>query len=486
VATGRRSLSVAGRPLWSRLYLDLVLLGLAGLVFWVTRRNGYQLVLVPEGVPTISVDYRAFAGPVLLWIGSGLLVWRLAELALRRGQAGVRRLVRPMAGNLAGTVAASMSRQRRLLSRAAVLVMLAVSFAGSTAVFNTTYRRQADLDARLTNGADVTVTEPPGANVGPGAASQLASVPGARLVEPLQHRFAYVGADLQDLYGVRPGTVASAADLRDTYFAGGSARQLLGRLAASPDSILVSEETVRDYQLKAGDQVTLRLQDGRTGLLAPVTFHYAGIVREFPTAPRDSFLVANADYVATMTGNDAVGAFLIATGGATPSAVADRVRTVVGPGASVTDIGTSRRVVGSTLTAVDLAGLTRVELGFALVLAAASSGLVLAMGLAERRRTFAIAGALGARPRQLYAFVWAESGFVLVGGLLLGGLGGMALARMLVGVLQGVFDPPPSTLAVPWPYLGTTAAVAVVAVAVASRAAIRTAAGATAATLREL
>ena len=251
-------------------------------------------------------------------------------------------------------------------------------------------------------------------------------------------------------------------------------------------AILVSEETVRDYQLSAGDQVTLRLQDGRTGLLVPVTFHYAGIVREFPTAPRDSFLVANADYVAAMTGNDAVGAFLIATGGAPPSAVADRVRAVVGSSASVTDITTSRVVVGSSLTAVDLAGLTRVELGFALVLAAASSGLVLALGLAERRRTFAIAGALGARPRQLHAFVWAESGFVLVGGLVLGGLGGMALARMLVGVLQGVFDPPPSTLAVPWPYLAGTAAIAVVAVALAGRVAIRAATEPSVAVLREL
>lgn len=38
-------------------------------------------------------------------------------------------------------------------------------------------------------------------------------------------------------------------------------------------------------------------------------FHYVGVVREFPTAPSDSFLVANAEYVADATGSDAVGAF---------------------------------------------------------------------------------------------------------------------------------------------------------------------------------
>ena len=43
-----------------------------GLVFWLTGRGGYQLVLAPEGVPTISVSYWAFAGPALLWSGAEL------------------------------------------------------------------------------------------------------------------------------------------------------------------------------------------------------------------------------------------------------------------------------------------------------------------------------------------------------------------------------------------------------------------------------
>jgi putative ABC transport system permease protein len=57
---------------------------------------------------------------------------------------------------------------------------------------------------------------------------------------------------------------------------------------------------------------------------------------------------------------------------------------------------------------------------------------------------------------------------------------------MLVGVLRGVFDPPPAALAVPWAYLIATAAVALVAVAVASRAAIRAAARPAVAVLKEL
>lgn len=485
VARGRLPTATGRRPAWAGAYLDVGLLALAALVYTLTRRSGYQLVVVPEGVPTVSLDYRAFAGPLFLWSGTGLFAWRLADVALRRGRPLVRRLLRPLAGALSGTVAAALARQRHLLARAAVLVVLTVSFAVSTSVFNATYLRQAGIDARLTNGADVTVTESPGAPIGPGGAATLVAVPGVHTVEPLQHRFAYVGADLQDLYGVRPASIAAAVGLQDSYFSGGTARQILARLAATPDSILVSEETVRDFQLRLGDAVTLRLQDGRTRQLVPVTFHYAGVVREFPTAPRDSFLVTNADYVARATGTDAVGAFLVDTGRASPSVVAGRIRALVGPAASVTDIDTSRQVVGSSLTAVDLAGLTRVELGFGLVLAATSAGLVLALGLTERRRTFAVAGALGATRRQLGSFVWAECAFVLLGGLAAGAAGGLALSHMLVGVLRGVFDPPPAALAVPWVYLGAVAAVTVVAVCVAAQVAVVAAGRGGVAVLRE-
>ena len=139
--------------------------------------------------------------------------------------------------------------------------------------------------------------------------------------------------------------------------------------------------------------------------------------------------------------------------------MAHRVRTETGTRATVTDLVSSRKVIGSSLTAVDLAGLTRVELGFALALASAATGLTLWLGLIERRRTFAIATALGATPRQLGSFIWAEAGAVALAGLAAGAAIAWSLSTMLVKVLQGVFDPPPSALSVPWAYLAVLGAV---------------------------
>jgi putative ABC transport system permease protein len=463
----------AGSPWWARFGLDFAALGAAALVYWQATRNGYQLVLAPEGLPQVSVNWYALLAPVLGWIGAGLLAYRLADLVLVRGRTPLGRLLRPVAGELAPTVVSTMGRQRRLLARAVALVALTVAFAGSTAVFNSTYQQQAEVDARLSNGADVTVTESPGAPVGPSGAAQLKNVSGVRSVEPLQHRFAYVGSDLQDLYGVRPGTIGAAGKLQDGWFAGGTANQLMGKLATRPDSVLVSAETVKDFQLHPGDLVRLRLQDGRSKQFTTVPFHYAGVAKEFPTAPTDSFLVANADYVAKATGSDAVGTFLVQTDGTSPTTVARRIGAAVGTSAKVTDIGSSRKVVGSNLTAVELSGLTKIELGFALVLAAAASGLALALGFRERRRMFAIARALGAKPRQLGGFIWSESLFVTGGGLVLGAGVASGISYLLVKVLSGVFDPPPDALAVPWSYLGGVAALVVATVGAAGALTLR-------------
>jgi len=285
---------------------------------------------------------------------------------------------------------------------------------------------------------------------------------------------------------VRPQTIGAAGKLQNGWFSGGSASSLMHALAARPDGVLVSQETVHDFQLRPGDQLRLRLQDGRTKQFKTIPFHYVGVAKEFPTAPRDSFFVANQSYVAKATGNDAVGAFLVQTDGSDPAAVARRIRAQVGTGAQVTDIVNQRQVVGSNLTAVELSGLTKVELGFALALAIAASGLTLGLGFQERRRTFAIASALGAKTRQLGGFVWGESAFVTAGGLLLGTVAAVAISDMLVKVLTGVFDPPPGALSVPWTYLVLTAGVALTAVAVAAGGAVRASRRAVVRSLREL
>jgi putative ABC transport system permease protein len=154
--------------------------------------------------------------------------------------------------------------------------------------------------------------------------------------------------------------------------------------------------------------------------------------------------------------------------------VASRAQTIVGSlaGVRVTDLGMTQRTISSSLTAIDLRGLTLLELVFAVLLVAAASGLVLRLGLAERQRSFAILAALGARTHQLGAFLWSESLLVFGGGAIVGLALGFGIAQMLVVLLTGVFDPPPETLSVPWAYLAGMVGAGAVAMVVAVLAAL--------------
>lgn len=481
--------AVVGRPRapwWARYGLDAITLAAALAVFWATGANGYQLVLAVEGTPQVSVNYWSFAAPLLAWIGIGLLAYRIADLLLRRGRRLISAGARPVAGELSGTVAASMGRERRMIARALALVALATCFAASTAAFNETYKQQAEADARLTNGADVVVRSAPGGSITRETAAALSRLPGVASVEPLQHRYAYIGRDLQDLYGVNATTVVHNARLQDAWFSGGSAAQLFAKLARTRQGVLLSEEVVHDYQLKPGDQLKMRLLDQRTRAPISVPFTYIGITKEFPTAPKDAYTIVNASYVAKVTRDAGLGAILLQTDGQSPALVGQRVATAVGASGTVTDITSDRKLVGSSLTSVELAGLTRVELAYALVLVASATGLLLFLGLAERRRTFAIAHALGAKSRQLGGFVWAEAGFVTIGGIVLGAAGASWLSWMLVKLLTGVFDPPPTQPAVPWTYLAGLAVVTLAAVLIASLATLRSLRRPALETLRDL
>ena len=452
VAQTRGLAEMTTRPLWERLWLDIALLAVAGLVFWSVQGAGYQIVLANEGVAQTSVNYASFLAPLALWAGLGLLWVRLSRRALIAARTFGNPVVVLTAGDLAPTVAASLSRQASRIARGAGLLALAVGFAISTAVFNVTYSGQARVDAELSNGADVNVT---GATASPAGAEleKMLATPGVLAAVPMMHRYAYVGADLQDLYGIDPGAIGRATTMANPYFANGDANATLAKLAATADGVLVSDETVSDFQLHPGDVLNLRLQSTVDHQYHVVPFTFVGVVREFPTAPKDSFLVANAAYVAKETGSAAHEVVLVRA--SDPAATAHALKSVLAsdPALKVTELGEVRSLISSSLTAVSLSALTKVELAFGLMLIGAAAGLVVGLGFAERHRTFAILTALGASASQIGAFLRSEAALVAIAGLTFGTATGLAIAWMLVALLAGVFDPPPETLIFPFGYL---------------------------------
>ena len=453
VAAARVTVKPMVPPLWQRMWLDLIILAIGAVELWRTASTGYAVVLAPEGVAANSVNYEAFIAPLCLWIGGVLAGYRLLDVGLRNGRSALSKVLMPLAHSLSGLVSASLSRQKGLVLRGTVLVALAIAFSVSTAVFDTTYNGQSRVDAELTNGSDVAVTGSTGA--APSAKlAQLQAIPGVVGIQPMQHRFAYVGNDLQDMFGINPLTIGEATKMSNAFFSNGNAKATLQALTRTRDGVLVSQETRDTYQLAPGDPLNLRVQSASDHQYHPVTFHVLGVVREFPTAPKDSFLVVNSSYLAGQTSTDAAETVLLRVRG-DPAAVAESARVIVAdlPGAKVSDLGSVQRAISSSLTAINLQGITRLEIGFAVVLAVGAAGLILGLGLTERRRMFAILWGIGANARQLGAFIWSEALLMLVLGIISGGFLGVGVALVLVKMLTGIFDPPPEALALPWEYL---------------------------------
>ncbi len=432
-------------PLPLRLYLDALLLAGSGVVFWLTARGGYSVVVVPEGVPVASVNYAALLAPALAWPGLALLVWRITALVLSRRAQAPAQDPHGRVRDLRSTVVRS---RRRVVARGAAGLAVAVAVSISTAVFTTTYDQQARVDVALTVGSDVAVTLPPDTHGATLDAAAVAGLPGVKAVESVQHRLVYVGPDLQDLYGIDASTIGRAAPLQDTFTPGSSISTSMATLARTTDGALVSQETLHDYQLHPGDLIRIRLQNV-TGTYITVPFHVTGVITEFATAPRDSFILANSDYIAQATGAAQVQTLLVRTDD--PTQVAAQIPPLVPAAATTSDINSSRSSVTTAtgLAASNLSGLARLTLGFGVLLAAASSLLALVVGAAQRRRSLVVLGMLGATARQRAGFVWSEATALVVAGVTGGLVAGAVIGLELVKVLTGIFDPPPENPAIP-------------------------------------
>ena len=469
VSAARRTVRREHKPLWQRLYLDVLALALSGLIYWLTASTGFSAIVNPDSNPTLSLSVYMFFGPALLWIGATLLLVRLRGRALAWS---ARRVAGPRAQTPRGFLMASAGRRGPAINRGLIVVGLLLAFGVNLGIFTATYDQQAGIDAQLTLGSDVAVTAPPGVaaqrNLGP----KIASVQGVQATTAIDHSYAYVGPDLQDTYGIDLNTFTSATSLRDSYFLGGTAAQIIARLRARPDGILVSKETITDYSLNLGDLLRLRVLDHSTGRFRVVPFHVIGVVQEFPSAPRDSFMVTNLSYLSAADHAGGPNVVFVKTGD--PPGTAARIAAATrADGTIVKDITQQAQQTVSSITTVDLRGVSKILEAFTVVLAAAAMGLLIALSQIERRHEFATMAALGARLREIRAFTLSEAVLVLAAGVVLAAGLGWLLSEMLIAMLQHAFDPPPDHLAVPWRYLAELVGAAVIGSAIAAALANR-------------
>jgi putative ABC transport system permease protein len=452
VADERREAGSQVTPVWLRARLDLVMLGLAALVGAVTYFAGGYTPTPAAEAQSVSLSFYVLLAPVLFWIGATLLATRgLLAVARRVAARSTEANFNP--GLVRQVFARSLLRRPQAAASGVIALALAIGFGVSLMGFITTYQAEKLRDARYVTGADVRVTVSV-AQVGSTSLVDALTVPGVHGVTPLaQSSSVVVGTEKRTLVGIDPSTFSRSAVLPSSFFVDTSAQKALADLAADPTATLIDKEVAKAFNIQTGDQVNVQIPNAQTGRLTPVTLHAVGIFTNFPGFPQGVDFVTNLATYQSASGTTAPDMYLVSTDGSTGTnqTVATAIQT--GPGrTSPMLVETTAKAVNkdqSTLAALNLDRLGRLEVTFTVMMSALGIGIFVFGLLLQRRKEHVTLRALGMRMRELVALVLGEAGLVAVLALLIGTAVGLPMAVMSMQILKPVFTIPPDQLTIP-------------------------------------
>ena len=445
----RRELEVNAPPAWLRLRLDLVFLAAAALVWTITQFSGGFKPTPAEG-QSVSLSFYTLLSPLLGWIGATLLAVRLL---LAAGARMANRRSRNFGSLTMGTLGRSVQRRSLSLASGVIAVALAVAFGSSVALFVATYDAEKQADARFVTGSDLRVT-PSALSAQTAAFSAQLQVPGVSGVTPVaQTSSAVVGTDKRAMAAIDATTFARVASLPDSFFPSLTAATAMAALQKDPSAVLVSAELARTFNVQPGDQIKVQLTD-KTGKQIPVTFHAAGLFKNFAGFPQGIDLVSNLAYFQTAIGSTRTDFFLLRTVDPSPASVtrvSDLLR--AGPGHAtpllVETTATAVNRDASTLAALNLRGLGSLEAIYTVLMSGAGISIFVFGLLLQRRKEYVTMRALGIRMSQLRNLVLGEAAVVAIVSLVVGAAVGATMAVMFVQILAPLFTIPPASLTVP-------------------------------------
>jgi putative ABC transport system permease protein len=350
-------------------------------------------------------------------------------------------------------VPSAVRHRRQIIVRGSALLAAALGLGLSTAVFTTAHDQQSRLDVALTVGTDVSTTALPGTDSSPAQARIIDGAPPVAAVKPLVRRFAFVGPDLQDLFGIHPpGLFRVLWPSRTHSFWD---RQFIRRWRPWPPPgtqyscrTSRSATTIRMSGTKSG---CVCLSDLPTTCRSPSTS--SGSSANLRLHPRTVSSWPTPTLWARWTGHSVPSLYLVAS--SDPVRTAAYLQATLGRGWNVQDITSARSSVVSVsgLAATDHHALAHLVLRFAI--AFACSGPALGIGIAERRRSLTVLAAVGTPSRQRSRFLVADGGTMIVRGALSGLAIGVPVGHLLVAMLRGTFDRAPDGLAEPQIFVGS-------------------------------
>ena len=449
VSDERRTMPTSTVPVWRRFRLDLALLAAAIVIEIVAIRRGAldpRTGSVYAGV-AVSLPAGLLPAPLIVWVG-GLLLSVRALLGLVAHA--------PVPSNqrfgaiVPGISSRGLRRRSGDLASGIVGLGLVVAFGVGLALFAATYDATKVADARFTVGADLRIT-PSVLSVERHDAEYAAelSVPGVSGVSPVVFDLENavligpVNQQRKNLAAVDPTSLMTVAPLPDQVFVDATAANTLAMLGADPRGVLVDAETADDLAVDVGDPVDIVLALG-TKRETQERFRVVGLFERFPGIPSGANLVVDLDRYREATGIDAVDVFLASVDDRSHAGLVAAVASLrSGPGTrDPLHIETTETALDddqSSLTAVNVNGLVRLNTFYALLMSATAIAIFVFGLMLQRRGEYVVLRAQGLRASELRALVLLEAAVVTIGGLAAGLVVGTVTAFLSIRILRGLF-----------------------------------------------
>lgn len=455
------------RPLWQRLFLDILLLVPALYGYQQLRLNGK--IGVPGAVGAAFSPDDPFRNPLLM-LAPSLLVFALALVSLRlipRILVLLGRVIDLLPGVSTQLALRYLTRTTKAFSGPILLISLTLSLAAFTASMARTLDQHSEERARYSAGADLRLVY--GGKVASGTDSsssssssgvgteEVASQNLEYLLVPPDEYLKFPGVNAVTRVASSTGFIAAGGGpkmqgkfigvdrqtlplvLRDAWrdsYAGESLGALMNRLGADPAAAIVPAKWAADRNLKIGDRLTISLND--LGAMQDIPFFIAATVNNFPTLYNEDglYVIGNLDYSQEQQG------------GAYPYEIWLDTQ----PGVNTAPIageayGYDLMISPTTpdaLLAVDLLRPERQGLFGLLSVGFLAASLVTIIGflahtlLSFQRRLVELGmlRAIGLSTRQLAALLVLEQAIVIGVGTLVGTILGVLVSRLFVPFLQ--------------------------------------------------
>ena len=429
-------------PLWRRLRLDLVLAAVLVVGTLVARdRHAFdgQAGSVYFG-RSVQLNLTMLVLPIAAWLTGSLIAARLTGGALTRSRpSSTPDLGRPERSLLRRSV----GRRPWAISTGAVVVSLIVGLAISLAGFTASYDAAKTADARYANGADIKITPSPTAertySASDADAFRTTDVTGAT---PVIYGLSNVilrsarTSDPANLAAIDPRTFAPVAPVEAT------TSEAVSKLEDDSSAVLVSEDMATFLKVKVGDPLFVLLARA-TNSQVETRMRIVGLYERAPGFPDGADAMMNISRHTELVSTKVPDFFLAATGPGDTSldhAVAELQR---GPAAADhPQVDTRASTLDrdqSSLAALNISGLVRLDSGFALAMAGVTIAVFVFGLLLQRRREYVTLRAQGMKPATVRLLISVEALTVAVAGSLGGILIGAAMGYYLVNVLRPLF-----------------------------------------------